>query len=175
MLNQNECADAFVAPIVAPVPGRRNARPGRHHFVVLAVVVVLVLAVVPDWRGARATTGDPPELTGAARLSLPFVENAGQLPPPVAFSTPIDRGTLFVTHDGVLVHALVGAASPRGRSASTSRTAGTAAPPAHSHDEELWRNWSLVERFARRQSLLAVGVAPAHTPVTDLRTTTTGA
>lgn len=175
MLNQNECADAFVAPIVAPVPGRRNARPGRHHFVVLAVVVVLVLAVVPDWRGARATTGDPPELTGAARLSLPFVENAGQLPPPVAFSTPIDRGTLFVTHDGVLVHALVGAASPRGRSASTSRTAGTAAPPAHSHDEELWRNWSLVERFARRQSLLAVGVVPAHTPVTDLRTTTTGA
>src|SRR5581483_759864 len=66
-------------------------------------------------------------------LAVPFIENAGQSDPRVAYYAPIFSGTVFVTRQGEIVYALAGPAAP-GKSGRRA-----AAGPAS--------RWTLTESF----------------------------
>ena len=68
-------------------------------------LAVLTLAAFCSLRtSAPATTADVAERLG--RLAVPFVENAGQSDPRVAYYAPTFSGTVFVTGEGEVVYAL---------------------------------------------------------------------
>ena len=73
-----------------------------------------------------------PDAVRGADLAVPFEPNAGQFDPAVAFAARTFAGTLFVTRDGQLVHALAG---PR----LTPRSAHSLAR------EKITGGWTLVE------------------------------
>src|SRR5262245_50126856 len=68
------------------------------------------LAVLPFAASCSLRTSAPPtsaEVAGQlARLAVPFVVNAGQSDPRVAYSASTFSGTVFVTRDGDVVYAL---------------------------------------------------------------------
>lgn len=70
----------------------------------LALAIAGTFSVNADAVPSRA--GDRPSTMPAARLSVPFVANRGQLDPRVAFAARTFAGTAFVTRDGALVLAL---------------------------------------------------------------------
>ena len=106
MLYPNDSADAFVEPRCRIGWKGHDMTAKRNQFTFVTALIAFVIAVFPGWTAARGTSVEPRVLTGTARLSLPFVANDGELPWEVAFSTPNSHGTLFVTRDGALVHAL---------------------------------------------------------------------
>jgi hypothetical protein len=95
---------------------------------------VLARALVSAWIFVCSSTawGSAPldaTQVGArlAALSVPFVENTGQLDSRVAYRASLFAGALFVTRDGELVYAL---GNGEGRVALTERLAGNARPTA---------------------------------------------
>src|SRR5262247_68120 len=68
------------------------------------------LAVLPLAASCSLRTAAPPTAAAVAerlnRLAVPFVENAGQSDPRVAYYAPTFAGTVFVTGDGEVVYAL---------------------------------------------------------------------
>src|SRR5215475_3756972 len=89
------------------------------------------LALLPLAASCSQRTSAPPTTAEVAErlnhLAVPFVENAGQSDPRVAYYASTFSGTVFVTNDGELVHAL---SAPGRRD-----TAGPAS------------GWTLTERF----------------------------
>jgi hypothetical protein len=68
----------------------------------LGGLAVFCVAAAPPLPAAPGTSAR----ISAARLSVPFVANAGQTSPRVAFYAPTFAGTVFVTDDGSLVQTL---------------------------------------------------------------------
>src|SRR5215470_19458768 len=68
------------------------------------------LAVLPLAASYSVRTSAPPTTAEVAerlgRLAVPFVANAGQSDPRVAYYAPTLSGTVFVTGEGDLVYAL---------------------------------------------------------------------
>src|SRR5262249_23965152 len=93
---------------------------------------------------APPTTAEVAERLG--RLAVPFVENAGQSDPRVAYYAPTFSGTVFVTGEGEGVYALP-AAGHRARAAAL-------AEPAS--------GWTLTESFVDGHPM-PVGALPAAT------------
>src|SRR5215471_6475876 len=94
------------------------------------------LAVLPFAASCSLRTSAPPtpaEVAGQLdRLAVPFVANAGQSDPRVAYSASTFSGTVFVTREGDVVYAL-----------PAHRTAPDASEPAS--------GWTLTERFVDGQ------------------------
>ncbi len=113
-----------------------------------AIPSVLGLLVA---NGLAAAVGAPPATTGRiARIQVPFVENAGQLPVDVAFSAETLFGTVAVTRGGRLAYTLratPSAATTLAESFAGGRTCPTAGPPAATRlsafrgaDPKSWRS-----------------------------------
>src|SRR5262245_25585199 len=68
------------------------------------------LALLPLAASCSPRTSAPPTTAEVAeqlgQLAVPFVENAGQSDPRVAYYAPTFSGTVFVTKEGELVYAL---------------------------------------------------------------------
>src|SRR5262245_28484711 len=68
------------------------------------------LAVLPLVAACSGQTSAPPTTADVAermdRVAVPFVENAGQSDPSVAYYAPTLSGTVFVTGEGEVVYAL---------------------------------------------------------------------
>src|SRR5262245_48441685 len=68
------------------------------------------LALLPLAASCSLRTSAPPTTTEVAerlgRLAVPFVENAGQTDPRVAYYAPTFSGTVFVTGEGEVVYAV---------------------------------------------------------------------
>src|SRR5262249_5410502 len=68
------------------------------------------LAVLPLAAACSLRTSAPPTAAEGAqrldRLAVPFVENAGQSDPRVAYYAPTFAGTVFVTGEGEVVYAM---------------------------------------------------------------------
>jgi len=83
-------------------------------------LVTSTLAVLPLAASCALRTSAPPTRAHVAerlnRLAVPFVENAGQGDPRVAYYAPTFSGTVFVTGEGELVYALP-APQPRAEAA----------------------------------------------------------
>src|SRR5262249_36778803 len=86
------------------------------------------LALLPLAASCSLPTSGPPTPAEVSRqldrLAVPFVANAGQNDPRVAYSASTFSGTVFVTREGELVYALTApghryAASPASRSTLT--------------------------------------------------------
>src|SRR5215813_14945959 len=93
------------------------------------------LAVLPFATSCSLWTAAPPTAAAVAerlgRLAVPFVENAGQSDPRVAYYAPTFSGTVFVTGEGEVVYALPAA----GQRAEAARL------------EEPASGWTLTESF----------------------------
>src|SRR5215470_14303218 len=91
---------------VAPADDRREATMRTSLFRLIASS----LAVLPLAASCSLRTSAPPttEAVGGRldRLAVPFVENAGQSDPRVAYYAPTFSGTVFVTRQGEVVYAL---------------------------------------------------------------------
>src|SRR5215831_13738867 len=90
------------------------------------------LAVLPFAASCAPQTSAPPMRADVAgqldRLAVPFVANAGQSDPRVAYSASTFSGTVFVTQEGDVVYAL-----------PAQRAAADASEPAN--------GWALTESF----------------------------
>src|SRR5262245_13221836 len=93
------------------------------------------LAVLALTASCSLPTSAPPTAAGVAEhlnhLAVPFVENAGQSDPRVAYYAPTFAGTVFVTGEGEVVYALP-AAGHRAQAAGLQEPAS---------------GWTLTERF----------------------------
>src|SRR5215467_10196577 len=73
-------------------------------------LVATTLAVMSFVAYCSLRTSGPPSTAEVAerldRLAVPFVANAGQSDPRVAYYAPTFSGTVFVTRQGELVYAL---------------------------------------------------------------------
>ena len=174
MLYPNDSADAFVEPRCRIGWKGHDMTAKRNQFTFVTALIAFVIAVFPGWTAARGTSVEPRVLTGTARLSLPFVANDGELPWEVAFSTPNSHGTLFVTRDGALVHALTsGERSHADEKTNPQPLIGMPPPGTHAvRGGQESSNWSLVERFAGVKRTALTGAVPARTGITDLRMAT---
>src|SRR5215470_9506063 len=107
------------------------------------------LAVLPLAAACSLRTSAPPTATEVAerlgRLAVPFVENAGQSDPRVAYYAPTFSGTVFVTGQGEVVYALP-APGHRAQAAGQERASG----------------WTLTESFVDGHAT-PVGANPAAT------------
>src|SRR5215472_10009043 len=107
------------------------------------------LAVLPFAASCSPRTSAPPtpaEVTGQLdRLAVPFVANAGQSDPRVAYSASTFSGTVFVTREGDVVYAL-----PAHRAAPDS--------------QEAANGWTLMESFVDGHPT-PIGAHPAATHV----------
>src|SRR5262245_47521487 len=112
-------------------------------------LVTTTLAVLPFAASCSLRTSAPPtpaEVAGQLnRLAVPFVANAGQSDPRVAYSASTFSGTVFVTREGDLVYAL-----------PAHRAAPDASEPAS--------GWTLTESFVDGRPT-PVGAHPAATHV----------
>src|SRR5215475_4210711 len=101
-------------------------------------LVATTLAVLPLAASCSLPTSAPPtpaEVAGQVdRLAVPFVANAGQSDPHVAYSASTFSGTVFVTKEGELVYALP---APGHRDAAGLREGAS--------------GWTLTERFVDGQ------------------------
>src|SRR5262249_43189051 len=108
------------------------------------------LAVLPLAASCSPPTSGPPTPAQVAerlnRLAVPFVENAGQSDPRVAYYAPTFSGTVFVTGEGEVVYALPAA----GHRAHAERL------------EEPASGWTLTESFVDGHPM-PVGAHPAPT------------
>src|SRR5215470_6783387 len=108
------------------------------------------LAVLPLAAACSLRTSAPPTAAEVAqrldRLAVPFVENAGQSDPRVAYYAPTFAGTVFVTGEGEVVYALPAA----GHRAQAARL------------EEPASGWTLTESFVDGHPT-PVGAHPAAT------------
>src|SRR5262245_12625084 len=95
-------------------------------------LVATTLAVLPFAAACSLPTSAPPSPATVAdrlgSLAVPFVANAGQSDPRVAYSASTFSGTVFVTREGELVYALPGQRAVADRSEPAS-------------------GWTLTERF----------------------------
>src|SRR5262245_37607176 len=93
------------------------------------------LALLPLATSCALRTSAPPTTAEVAerlgRLAVPFVANAGQSDPRVAYYAPTFAGTVFVTGEGEVVYALPAA----GQRAQVARV------------EEPASGWTLTESF----------------------------
>src|SRR5499433_2945289 len=98
-------------------------------------LVASSLAVLTLAASCSLGTSAPPTAAAVAarlgRLAVPFVENAGQSDPRVAYYAPTFSGTVFVTGEGEVVYALP---APGHRAQAAQRP-----EPAS--------GWTLTERF----------------------------
>ena len=114
---------------------------GYRNFSGLAVLIIaLFFGIVGGVLHAAATSETSPELQ---KLSIPFVENHGQINPLVSHYAQTSAGTLFVTHSGDLVLGL-----PRGN-----------------NDDKRF----LIERFQGATINKPVGIDPSPTRVSYYR------
>src|SRR5262249_3931325 len=107
------------------------------------------LAVLPLAACSLRTSAPPTAAEVAERLNhlaVPFVENAGQSDPRVAYYAPTFSGTVFVTGEGEVVYALPAA----GQRAEAARL------------EEPASGWTLTESFVDGHAM-PVGAHPAAT------------
>src|SRR5215831_12676483 len=108
------------------------------------------LALLPLAASCSPRTSAPPTTAEVAerlgQLAVPFVENAGQSDPRVAYYAPTFSGTVFVTGEGEVVYALPAA----GQRAEAARL------------EEPASGWTLTERFVDGHPM-PVGAHPAAT------------
>src|SRR5262245_10504964 len=107
-------------------------------------LAVLPFAACSLGTSAPPTTADVAERIG--RLAMPFVENAGQSDPRVAYFAPTFSGGVFVTVQGEVVYALP---APGHRADAA-------------HLREPGSGWTLAERFVDGHPM-PVGVHPAAT------------
>ena len=123
----------------------------RKSFVRL---VATTLAVLPFAASCSLRTSGPPTRAEVARqldrLAVPFVENAGQSDPRVAYYARAFSGPVFVTRQGELVYAL-----PARRRGEESADAHAAAA-----------GWTLTESFVGGRGA-PVASQPAATRVSD--------
>src|SRR5215813_707207 len=116
---------------VAPADDRWEATMRTSLFRLIASS----LAVLPLAASCSPPTSGPPTPAQVAerlnRLAVPFVENAGQSDPRVAYYAPTFSGTVFVTGEGEVVYALP---APGHRA----QAAGLQEPAS---------GWTLTERF----------------------------
>src|SRR5262245_61126116 len=133
---------------VAPADDRREATMRTSLFRLIASS----LAVLPLAASCSLRTSAPPTTAAVGgrldRLAVPFVENAGQSDPRVAYYAPTFSGTVFVTRQGEVVYALP---APGGRA-----QAAEVREPAS--------GWTLTESFVGGRPT-PVGAHPAATHV----------
>src|SRR5262245_2901095 len=114
-------------------------------------LVATTLAVLPFAASCSLRASAPPTRTEVAgqldRLAVPFVANAGQSDPRVAYYAPTFSGTVFVTKEGELVYALP---APGHRDAAGLREGAS--------------GWTLTERFVDGQPT-PIGAQAAATHV----------
>lgn len=78
-------------------------------------VLLSLVSVALSWSHAAVASADTLDRSGVARrlaaLSVPFVENQGQIDSRAAFYARTSAGTLFVTREGGVVYSLPGSAN----------------------------------------------------------------
>ena len=96
-------------------------RVGRgFRFALLAASALLLLHSPETIRAETRQDRAREELSG---IRIPFIANAGQTDPAVAYYAPTFAGTVFVTQDGRIVYSFAGAKDPASNSpASGMRT-----------------------------------------------------
>jgi len=94
-------------------------------------------------------------------ISVPFIENSGQLDARVAFYTPIAGGKVFVTHDRQIVYDLHKAMKPVMR--KTGKPSNNI--QRFSHNDE--KRWTLTESFGGNGTSTPRGVEPTATHVSS--------
>src|SRR5215813_7162746 len=104
-------------------------RASSFHFVASSLAVLSLAASCSPPPSAPPTAAAVSERLGG--LAVPFVENAGQSDPRVAYYAPTFGGTVFVTGEGEVVYALT-AAGHRAQAAGLQEPAS---------------GWTLTERF----------------------------
>ncbi len=93
-------------------------------------------------------------------LAVPFEANAGQFAPEVAFGARTFAGTLFVTRDGTIVHALAG------RPLGDAQQATTTGPGAVANAaQRRGPGWALVERMQGAMPLAPSGLQRSRAQV----------
>src|SRR5262249_14769171 len=86
-------------------PGRRPPmRTSSFRFLATSLALLPLAASCSPRTSAPPTTAEVAERLG--HLAVPFVENAGQSDPRVAYYAPTFSGTVFVTGEGEVVYAL---------------------------------------------------------------------
>ena len=95
-----------------------------------------------------------------AALSFPFEANQGQFDPAVAYAARTFAGTLFVTRDGRIVHALAGRAADVAASADAERDA-AGAPAAADQAAARGAGWTLVETLDSAAVAAPIGIDPS--------------
>lgn len=93
-----------------------------------------------------------------AGLAIPFEANQGQFAPDVAFAARTFAGTLFVTHDGHIVHAISGKPEQAQAAASEPSARKQAAAPRGP-------GWALVESLQGASELAPAGSQPSATRI----------
>src|SRR5215510_16373147 len=121
-------------------------RASSFHFVASSLAVLSLAASCSPPPSAPPTAAAVTERLGG--LAVPFVENAGQSDPRIAYYAPTFAGTVFVTGEGEVVYALT-ARRPRGQAADSPE-------PANA--------WTVTETFVDGHPA-PVGARPAATHV----------
>src|SRR5262249_43087150 len=150
---QQRPSDPDVRPSSSLGRGRRSdrreaweatMRPSSFRLLASSLAVLLLAAACSLRTSAPPTTAEVAERLN--HLAVPFVENAGQSDPRVAYYAPTFAGTVFVTGEGEVVYAVP---APEDR-----------APAAGSRDSA--SGWTLAERV-RDGHPTAGGAHPAAT------------
>lgn len=110
------------------------------------------LAILFSIAALGGAEGDAEGMRALSDLAIPFERNAGQLDPAVAFAAQTPSETLFITREGVVVHALTGIPAGRYSGLLDPRKASVQPPP-----EE--RDWALVEMLVGTSSLTPNGLS----------------
>jgi len=85
---------------------------GRWTIGVARVAMSMGLLFLLGHAGAQATPSTDDVRSRLGGVRVPFIANEGQVDPRVAYYAPTFAGTLFVTRQGELVHALPSPAAP---------------------------------------------------------------
>jgi hypothetical protein len=100
-------------------------------------------------------TSDQQIRESVSRVRIPFVGNAGQIDPTVAYYAPTFAGTVYVTRDGKIVYSLPGEKVP---------ASGVRSPGRRSRSSVNKSSWSLTETPVRGR-VRPTGIDPASTGI----------
>lgn len=146
----------------------------------VALLSMLMAAIASDALASTSMSAPAPTLRQVqqtmAALATPFEANQGQFAPEVAFAARTFAGTLFVTRDGTVVHALAGKPQQRQAKVTTEReevhngvevTVANSMPHDRTRKSQVRRGpgWTLVETLQGARKLVPAGSQPSATRV----------
>ena len=165
------CREYAVCRVNTSLQAQERIRTAPRWLRAAAALLVLPLAATA-WASALPVSTTTPTLAQVqqkmAGLAVPFEANQGQFAPEVAFAARTFAGTLFVTRDGRIVHALAGKPEQKNEAKQNKEvTAADSTPDHRTSKSPMPRGpgWALVESLKGAGELAPSGSQPSATSV----------